>query len=139
MTRQIQSTQHRHGEVVHQGINAHQRESFPNSLSDQQAIKRVFVRHWQLVKTAVLPSRPPGCRGAVAARVAESSRVASRAPTWPRSSADRRNNWRCSDGLMAVIATVAKTRSQPRWVESRSPGVPQKGMHGWLKNPQEVR
>lgn len=39
MTRQIQSTQHRHGEVVHQRINAHQRESFPNSLSDQQAIK----------------------------------------------------------------------------------------------------
>ena len=139
MTRQIQSIQHRHGDVVHQGINTHQRESFPNSLSDQEEIKRVFVRHWQLVKTAVLPSRPPGCRGAVAACVADSSRVASRAPTWPRSSADRRNNWRCREGLMEGIATFAKARSQARWVELRSPGVPQNGMPGWLKNPQEVR
>jgi len=52
MTRQIQSTQHSHGVVVHQGINAHQRETLLNCLRDQQAIKRIFVRHWQLIKTA---------------------------------------------------------------------------------------
>ena len=242
MARPIKSTQHRHGVIAHQGINAYKGESFLNGLSDEQAIKRVFVRRGQLIQSAdmgplhrqqrptfllhnptmnlskrqieiqfsqlhldldlpevdhtaadlvfrvsdaacgsggkagwlcqppdqhtgvkkealvaqgirnssargasksarvrILPSKPPGCRGAVAARVADSSRAASRAPTWLRSSAVRNSSWRCSNGLMEVMAASAKARSHLRWVGSQSPGTPRSGHHGWLKNPQEVR
>jgi hypothetical protein len=228
MVRQIQSTQHSHGVVVHQGINAHKGESFLYSLSDQQAIERVFVRRGQLFQSSdmrplhrqqrptfllhnptmnlckrqieiqlsqlhldldlpevdhtaadlvfrvsdaacgsggkagwlcqppdqhtgvkkeavaaqgirkssargasksawvrILPSKPPGCRGAVAARVADSSRAASRAPTWLRSSAVRHSSCCCSDGLMEVMQASAKARLHRRWVGSQSPGTPQ--------------
>jgi len=52
MARPIESTQHRHGVVAHEAINAHQGESFLNGLSDEQAIKRVFVHRGQLIQSA---------------------------------------------------------------------------------------
>jgi hypothetical protein len=241
MARGFRSTQNSHGVVAHQGINAHQGEVLLNSLSDQQAIKRVFVRHRQLIQTAdvgplhgqqqptflidnppmnlrqrqieiqlaklhldldlpevhhaaanlirrvsdaacgsggqagwlrqppdqhtriqknpgaaqgtrnsssrgasksawvcILPSRPPGCRGADAACVAESSKAASSAPTWLRWSGDRRSSWCCSDGLMEVMATTANAKTNPSWGESGSPRVPRGCLHGWLESLQEV-
>jgi hypothetical protein len=228
MVRTIPSTHHSHGVVAHQGINTHQSEVVLSSLSDQQPIKRVFMRNRQLIQAPdvgpldwqqqptllfnnppmdvrqrkveiqlaqlhldldlpevhnaaadlvfrvcdaacssagkagwlcqppdphtgvkkeavaaqgirnssargalksawvrILPSKPPGCRGGVAARVADSSRAASRAPTWLRSSALRHSSWRCSDGLMEDMATSAKATSHPSWVGSRIPAVPQ--------------
>lgn len=242
MAKRVQLAEQSHRVVAHQGVNAHQGEALLNSLRNQQAIERVFMRRRQLIQSAymgplhrqqrptfllhnplmnlrkrqieiqlsqlhldldlpevdhtaadlvfrvcdaacgsggkagwlcqppdqhtgvkkeavaaqgirnssargasksawvcILPSRPPGWRGAVAARVADSSRAASRAPTWLRSSADRRTNWRCSDGLMEVMTTSAKAKSHPRWVESRIPGAPRNGLHAWLENRQEVR
>jgi hypothetical protein len=224
MASQINSTQHCHGVVTHQGINAQQGEVLLNSLSDQQTIKRVFVRHRQLIQTTdvrplhrqqqptflidnppmnlwqrqieiqlaqlhldldlpevdhaaenpifgvsdaacgcggkagwfrqppnqharikkepgaaqgirnssamgasksawvrILPSRPPGWRGDDAACVAESSSAASRAPTWMRSSGDRRSSWCCRDGLMEVMAKSASAEVNPRWVERSFP------------------
>jgi hypothetical protein len=47
MARPVQSTQHSHGIVAHQGVNAHQGEVLLNSLRNQQPIKRVFMRHGQ--------------------------------------------------------------------------------------------
>ncbi len=224
MTRQIQSTQHSHGVVAHQGIKADQGKSLLSSLSGQQAVKRIFARHWQFVKPAdmgplhgqqrptfllhnptmnlckrqieiqlgqlqldldlpevdhtaadlvfrvsdaacgsggktgelcqppdqhigvkkqaaaaqtsrnssargasksawvrILPSRPPGCRGAGAACVAESSSSASSAPTWICSSSDRHSSWCCSDGLMEVMVNCASAKVNSRWVEPASP------------------
>lgn len=52
MARPIQSTQHSHRVVAHQGVNAHQGEVPLNSLSDQQSIKRVFMRHGQFIQAS---------------------------------------------------------------------------------------
>lgn len=43
MTGQIQSTQHSHGVVVHQRINAHQRETLLNSLRDQHQLAQLHL------------------------------------------------------------------------------------------------
>ena len=51
MVRRFHLTQHSHRVVAHQGINAHQGEVLLDSLGDQQAIKRVFVRRRQLIKS----------------------------------------------------------------------------------------
>lgn len=242
MARPIQSTHNRHGVIAHQGINAHQGESFLNGLSDEQAIKRIFVHRGQLIQPAdmgplhrqqqptfllhnptmnlckrqieiqlaqlhldldlpeidhtaadlvrrvsdaatgrgreaswlgqppdqhagveketltaqgnrkssargasksawvcILPSRPPGWRGADTGRVAASSKAASRARTWLRSSADSCSSWCCSDGLMEVMVTSTNARLNPRWVDSGSPLAPRDSLHDWLKKRQEVR
>lgn len=100
MTKGFRSNQNSHGVVAHQGIR--------NS-SARGASKSAWV--------CILPSKPPGCRGGVAARVAESSRAVSRAPTWLRSSALRHSSWRCSDGLMEVMANRRSANLNFRWVE----------------------
>lgn len=218
MVRQIQSTQHSHGVVVHQGINAHQGEVVLNSLSDQQAIERVFVRRGQLIQSSnmrplhrqqrptfllhnptmnlckrqieiqlsqlhldldlpevddaaadlmsrisdaiggcggearrfgqppdqhtgiekeavaaqgirnssakgasksawvrILPSRPPGCRGAETDRAAASCIAASSAPTSLRWSGDSRSSWCCREGLIEVIRKPADSNNL-RWI-----------------------
>ncbi len=51
MARRFESRQHSHRVVAHQGINAHEGEILLSSLGDQQAIKRVFVRQWRLIKS----------------------------------------------------------------------------------------
>lgn len=221
MAKGFRSNQNSHGVVAHQGINAHQGEVLFNSLSDQQPIKRVFMRNRQLIQAPdvgpldwqqqptllfnnppmdvrqrkveiqlaelhldldlpevhdaaanlvfrvcdaacssdgkagwlcqppdqhtgikkeavaaqgirnssargasksawvrILPSKPPGCReGVAAARVADSSRAARRAPTWLRSSALRHSSWRCSDGLMEVMPNRRSANLNFRWVE----------------------
>ena len=220
MVRRFQSTQHSHRVVAHQGINAHQGEVLLNSLGDQQAIKRVFVRRRQLIQSpdvgpphrqeqptflvdhpamnlrqwqveiqlaqlrldldlpevdhaaadlmvrisdaacgrsgqaggfrqppdqhtriekkpgatqgirnssargasksawvCILPSRPPGCRGAEAVGEAESCMAANRAPTWLRCSGERRSNWCCSDWLREVMANRRNALFNPRRAE----------------------
>lgn len=141
----IQSTHHSHGVIAHQGINAHQSEVFFNSLSDQQPAGWL-CQHTGVKKEAIaaegiknssargasksawvrsLPSKPPGCRGDVVARVGDSSRAASSAPTWLRWSAFRHSSWRCSDGLMEDKATFPEARSDSRWVGSGCSAVPE--------------
>lgn len=51
MARPVKSTHHSHRVVAHQGIDAHQGEVLLNSLGDQQAIKRVFMRRRQLIQS----------------------------------------------------------------------------------------
>lgn len=51
MARRLQSTQYSHRVVAHQGINANECEILLNSLGDQQAIKWVFMRQWQLIQS----------------------------------------------------------------------------------------
>ena len=51
MASPIQSTQHFHRVVAHQRINAHQGEALLSSLSNQQPIKRVSMRHGQLINS----------------------------------------------------------------------------------------
>lgn len=258
MARPFRSTQHSHRVVAHQGINAHQGEVLLNSLGDQQAIKRVFMRRRQLIEPSdvrpmhrqqqppflihnpamnlrqgklkiqlaqfhldldlpeidhaaadliprisdaiggcggqargfrqppdqhtriekkagtaqgirnssakgasksawvcIFPSRPPGWRGAEAARETESCMAASNAPTWLRSSGDRRSSWCCRDGLMEVMANRRHACVNPRWVEHASlqpPGsspdpvetsethwLHKKAVAVWVADPQEVR
>ena len=100
MAKGFRSNQTSHGVVAHQGIR--------NS-SARGASKSAWVR--------ILPSKPPGCRGGVAPRVADSSRAASRAPTWLRSSALRHSSWRCNDGLKEVMANQRSANLNFRWVE----------------------
>ena len=45
------SAQHSHGVITHQRINTDKCESLFRSLGDQQAIKGIFMRHWQLVQS----------------------------------------------------------------------------------------
>ncbi len=224
MVRRFQSTQHSHRVVAHQGIDAHQGEVLLNSLGDQQAIKRVFMRRRQLIQSpdvwplhgqkqppflfnhpamnlrqrqlkiqlaqlhldldlpevdhaaadlmgrisdaacglggqagrfsqppdqhtriekkpgaaqgirnssargasksawvCILPSRPPGCRGAEVVGEAESCMAANRAPTWLRCSGERFSSWCCSDWLMEVMANCRNAFPDPRRVEPASP------------------
>lgn len=223
MARPVKSTHHSHGVVAHEGIDAHQGEVLLNSLGDQQAIKRVFMRRRQLIQSSdvrplhrqqqppflfnhpamnlrqrqlkiqlaqlrldldlpevdnaaadlmvrisdaacgrsgqtggfrqppdqhtriekklgatqgirnssargasksawvcIVPSRPPGCRGAEAVGEAESCMAANRAPTWLRCSGDRRSSCCCSDGLMEVMASCRNALLDPRRVEPAS-------------------
>jgi hypothetical protein len=137
----IQSTHHSHGVIAHQGIKAHQSEVLFNSLSDQQPAGWLCQppdQHTGVKKEAIaaqgiknssargasksawvrsLPSKPPGCRGDVVARVWDSSRAASSAPTWLRSSAFRHSSWRCSDGLMEDKANRRSANLNFRLVE----------------------
>jgi hypothetical protein len=142
MAKGFWSNQNSHGVVAHQGINAHQGEVLFNSLSNQQpagwlcqppdqhtgvkkeAIAAQGIRNSsargasKFAWVRILPSKPPGCRGGVAAaRVADSSRAASRAPTWLRSSALRHSSWRCSDGLKEVMANRRSANLNSRWVK----------------------
>jgi hypothetical protein len=224
MARPIKSTQHGHRVVVHQGINAHQGEALLNSLRNQQAIERVFVRRRQLIQSSdmgplhrqqrptfllhnpamnlrkrqleiqlaqfhldldlpevddtatdlvfrvsdaacssgrkagwlcqppdqhtgiekeavaaqgirnssargasksawvcILPSRPPGCRGAETDRAAESCIAANSAPTSLRCSGDRRCSWCCKDGLIEVIRKPADANNNLRWIGRACP------------------
>ena len=73
----------------------------------------------------ILPSRPPGCRGAEAVGEVESCMAANRAPTWLRCSGDRRSSCCCSDGLMEVMANRRNATFDPRWVEPASPPAPE--------------
>lgn len=223
MARPVKSTHHSHRVVAHQGIDAHQGEVLLNSLGDQQAIKRVFMRCRQLIQSpdmwplhgqqqppflfnhpamnlrqrqlkiqlaqlrldldlpevdhaaadlmrrisdaacglggqaggfrqppdqhtriekkpgaaqgirnssargasksawvCIVPSRPPGCRGAEAFAEAESCMAVNRAPTWLRCSGERFSSCCCSDGLMEVMANRRNASLDPRWVEPAS-------------------
>lgn len=201
MARPVKSPHHSHRVVAHQGIDAHQGEVLLNSLGDQQAIKRVFMRCRQLIQSpdmwplhgqqqppflfnhpamnlrqrqlkiqlaqlrldldlpevdhaaadlmvrisdaacgpgaqgirnssargasksawvCIVPSRPPGCRGAEAFAEAESCMAVNRAPTWLRCSGDRRSSWCCKDGLIDVMANRTNALLDPRRVEPAS-------------------
>jgi len=108
MASPIKSTQHCHRVVPHQGINAHQGEALLSSLSNQQPIKRVSLRHGQLINS---PDVRPFEKKVGATRGIRNSSarcIGSSGTAWHQLTAPREQGYYLSDALVAAVRKQAQ-------------------------------